>query len=117
MSEPIAPNGESWPLGVPPTLGTPLPARMQALTIHRDRYGAPSRSLAVESAPTPRLKPTDAKRVLVSLLASGPNFNTNFAALGLPVPVEPRIPPMCDKIVSWRRIRRGDSRIEPKPDG
>jgi len=87
MSKPIAPNGESWPLGVPPTLGTPLPARMQALTIHRGRYGAPSRSLAVESAPTPRLKPTDARRVLVSLLASGPNFNTNFAALGLPVPV------------------------------
>ena len=33
------------------------------------------------------LKPNEAKRVLVAILATGPNFNTNFAALGLPVPV------------------------------
>jgi enoyl-CoA hydratase len=60
---------------------------MRALTILRDRYGPPGRSVRCEFVPTPRLAPTDAKRVLVSLLASGPNFNTNFAALGLPVPV------------------------------
>src|SRR5512134_2615012 len=87
MSEPTEPTGESWPLGVPPTLGAPLPPRMRALTIRRDRYGPPSLSVRCEFVPTPRLAPTDAKRVLVSLLASGPNFNTNFAALGLPVPV------------------------------
>src|SRR5512134_2559555 len=87
MSEPTEPTGESWPLGVPPTLGAPLPPRMRALTIRRDRYGPPSLSVRCEFVPTPRLAPTDAKRVLVSLLATGPNFNTNFAALGLPVPV------------------------------
>jgi enoyl-CoA hydratase len=60
---------------------------MLALTIHRDQYGPPSRSVHLEAVPTPRLKPNDAKRVLVAVLATGPNFNTNFAALGLPVPV------------------------------
>ncbi|HEX9205125.1 MAG TPA: enoyl-CoA hydratase-related protein, partial [Candidatus Deferrimicrobiaceae bacterium] len=87
MTDPTAPTGQSWPLGVPPTLGTPLPSRMRALTIRRDRYGPPSLSVRCEFVPAPRLKITDSKRVLVSLLASGPNFNTNFAALGLPVPV------------------------------
>ena len=87
MNDPKAQTGESWPLGVPPTLGEPLPGKMRALTIGRDRYGPPSRSVRLELVPAPRLRPTDAKRVLVSLLASGPNFNTNFAALGLPVPV------------------------------
>ncbi|MCK7507625.1 MAG: hypothetical protein MZV70_28680 [Desulfobacterales bacterium] len=29
----------------------------------------------------------DGGRVLVAVLATGPNFNTNFASLGLPVPV------------------------------
>ncbi|MEK6778835.1 MAG: SDR family NAD(P)-dependent oxidoreductase, partial [Candidatus Deferrimicrobiota bacterium] len=60
---------------------------MHALTIHRDRYGPPSESLRVETIPAPRLRPNDARRVLVAILATGPNFNTNFAALGLPVPV------------------------------
>ena len=87
MSNPAAPNGDCWPLGVPPILGAPLPRKMKALTILRDRYGPPSRSVRVETVPTPWLKPNDARRVLVCLLASGPNFNTNFAALGLPVPV------------------------------
>ncbi len=76
-----------WSPGTPPRLGTPLPERMHALTIHRDRYGPPSESLRVETIPAPRLRPIDAKRVLVAILATGPNFNTNFAALGLPVPV------------------------------
>jgi enoyl-CoA hydratase len=60
---------------------------MLALTIHRDQYGPPSRSVLLEAVPAPRLKPNEAKRVLVAILATGPNFNTNFAALGLPVPV------------------------------
>jgi len=60
---------------------------MLALTIRRDQYGPPSRSVRLEDVPAPRLRPNDAKRVLVAILATGPNFNTNFAALGLPVPV------------------------------
>ncbi len=60
---------------------------MHALTIHRDRYGPPSDALRTETIAAPRLRPSDAKRVLVSILATGPNFNTNFASLGLPVPV------------------------------
>lgn len=81
------PGGTQWPLGTLPRLGTALPDRMHALTIHRDRYGPPSDSLRMETIPTPRLRPQDAKRVLVAILATGPNFNTNFASLGLPVPV------------------------------
>ena len=60
---------------------------MVALTIHRDRYGPPSDALQQETISAPRLRPSDAKRVLVAILATGPNFNTNFASLGLPVPV------------------------------
>ncbi len=80
------PSG-SWPLSSPPTLATPLPATMEALTIHRDRYGPPSESLRVEQVGVPRLRERDAKRVLVAILATGPNFNTIFASMGLPVPV------------------------------
>lgn len=87
MPDPFPTNDVSWPLGSAPSLGTPLPHRMQALTIRRDQYGPPSRSVRLETVPAPRLKPNEAKRVLVAILATGPNFNTNFAALGLPVPV------------------------------
>ncbi len=87
MSDPFTPQEGSWPLGLAPSLGNPLPRRMLALTIHRDQYGPPSRSVRLEAVPTPRLKPNEANRVLVAILATGPNFNTNFAALGLPVPV------------------------------
>ncbi len=87
MSDPFISRDDSWPLGLSPSLGKPLPQRMSALTIHRDEYGPPSRSIRMESLPAPRLKPNEAKRVLVAILATGPNFNTNFAALGLPVPV------------------------------
>jgi enoyl-CoA hydratase len=79
--------GQRWELGVAPTLASELPATMSALTLHRDDYGPPSESLRFEEVPVPRLGPAEAGRVLVSILASGPNFNTNFAALGLPVPV------------------------------
>ena len=82
-----SPGGALWPLGVPPRLGMPFPERMLALAILRDRYGPPSESLREEAIPAPRLRPSDANRVLVAILATGPNFNTNFAALGLPVPV------------------------------
>ena len=87
MSDPFTPQEDSSPLGLPPSPGNPLPPRMLALTIHRDQYGPPSRSLRLEAVPAPRLKPNEAKRVVVEILATGPNFNTNFAALGLPVPV------------------------------
>ncbi len=59
---------------------------MDALTIHRDQYGQPADVIRLEEVPVPHLNPEDATRVLVAVLASGPNFNTNFAALGLPVP-------------------------------
>src|SRR4030067_977814 len=67
-------------------LRPPLPEEMAALLIHRDRYGPPSAALRLERVPIPRLHGRDAKRVLVAILATGPNFNTNFASLGLPVP-------------------------------
>jgi enoyl-CoA hydratase len=60
---------------------------MDALTIHRDCYGPPSEAVRLEEVAVPELHPENATQVLVSVLASGPNFNTNFAALGLPVPV------------------------------
>jgi enoyl-CoA hydratase len=87
MSARASDDGALWPLGTPPQLGRPLPGAMHALTIHRDRYGPPATSLRFETVPAPRLRPMEAQRVLVAILASGPNFNTNFAALGLPVPV------------------------------
>jgi enoyl-CoA hydratase len=77
----------SWPLGQEPSIAFPIPSRMQALTIHRDRYGPPADAIRIEEVPIPRLHPEQATQVLVAVLASGPNFNTNFAALGLPVPV------------------------------
>ena len=43
--------------------------------------------MRLEEVAAPCLRTEDAGRVLVSILAAGPNFNTNFAALGLPVPV------------------------------
>src|SRR3989304_7431348 len=84
MSDPFAPREDSWPLGLVPSLGISVPHRMWALTIHRERYGPPSRSVRLEHAPAPRLKPPHANRVLVGILATGPNFNTNLPALGLP---------------------------------
>jgi enoyl-CoA hydratase len=60
---------------------------MEALTIHRDDYGQPADVIRVEDVPVPRLNPEDANSVLAAILATGPNFNTNFAAMGLPIPV------------------------------
>jgi enoyl-CoA hydratase/carnithine racemase/NADPH:quinone reductase-like Zn-dependent oxidoreductase len=77
----------NWPLETPPRISHPLPERMDALTILRDQYGPPNRFLNIAEVPTPRLYPEDAGRVLVAVLATGPNFNTNFASLGLPIPV------------------------------
>ena len=76
-----------WSLGSCPTLARPIPAKMHALTLHRDQYGPPQDVIRLEQVAVPRLLPADANRVLVAVLATGPNFNTNFAALGLPVPV------------------------------
>jgi len=80
----------TWPLGSCPRLNTSLPETMLALALHRDAYGPPAEVLGVEPLPAPRLHPQDAGRVLVAILASGPNYNTNFAALGLPVTVSGR---------------------------
>jgi enoyl-CoA hydratase len=87
MPDPNRDHPECWPLSALPSIGTPLPPGMHALTIHRNRYGAPSEALSVEQVAVPRLRSTDAGNVLVAILATGPNFNTNFASLGLPVPV------------------------------
>ncbi len=76
-----------WPLGSCPTLARSIPKRMHALTLYRDRYGPPRDVVRLEQVEVPRLRAADARGVLVAVLASGPNFNTNFAALGLPVPV------------------------------
>ena len=76
-----------WPLGELPSILYPAPERMDALTIHRDDYGKPADVVRLEEIAVPRLNPEDATGVLVAILATGPNFNTNFAALGLPVPV------------------------------
>jgi enoyl-CoA hydratase len=76
-----------WPLGTKPMISLPIPERMEALTIRRDCYGPPAEVIRLEEVAVPKLYPERATQVLVSVLASGPNFNTNFAALGLPVPV------------------------------
>ena len=76
------PASEVWALGRPPKLGDAIPSSMVALTLHRDDYGPPQKVLRVEEVAVPQLGPADANRVLVSILATGPNFNTNFAALG-----------------------------------
>ncbi len=75
-----------WPLGKSPSISAPVPALMEALVIHRDQYGPPAQAIHYEDVAVPRLHPEEAGSVLVAILASGPNFNTNFAALGLPVP-------------------------------
>ena len=85
-----AQEAAGWPLGVSPTLASRLPEKMAALTLHRDQYGPPVEAIRFEEVEVPRLRAADAGRVLVAILATGPNFNTNFAALGLPVPVFPR---------------------------
>jgi len=84
MAGKIAPK---WPMGSAPCVSAAIPERMDALTIRRDHYGPPSRAIQLEDVAVPRLHPEDANRVLVAVLATGPNFNTNFASLGLPVPV------------------------------
>jgi enoyl-CoA hydratase len=76
-----------WPLGQPPQISFPLPERMDALTILRDHYGAPGKVIKLAEVRLPSIQPEHANRVMVAILATGPNFNTNFAALGLPVPV------------------------------
>jgi enoyl-CoA hydratase len=87
MTDLIKNSDTCLPLGLSPVLGSPIPENMQALTIHRNDYGPPSQVIRMETVSTPQLRENDADRVLVAVLASGPNYNTNFAALGLPVPV------------------------------
>ena len=77
----------TWPLGRPPQVVSNIPRNMKSLVIHRGQYGPPGEAVKFEEQPVPTLHPENATRVLVAILATGPNFNTNFAALGLPVPV------------------------------
>ena len=67
---------QKWPLGQDPTIALPIPKSMDALVIHRDCYGQPADVIRLEAVEAPKLYPEDATRVLVSILASGPNFNT-----------------------------------------
>ena len=83
----------TWSLGRPPMLSDEIPPQMWALALHRDEYGAPIEVLQVEEVPRPTVEPEDAAKVLVAVLATGANFNTNFAAMGLPVPVFGRADP------------------------
>ena len=78
---------KKWALGQIPSILFPVPKRMDALTIHREDYGQPVDVIRMEEVPVPKLNPEDATCALVAILATGANFNTNFAALGLPVPV------------------------------
>lgn len=80
-------NMRHWALALAPSITKPLPRHMKALVIHRDRYGSPADVIQFQDVPVPSLHVEDADRVLVAILATGANFNTNFAALGLPVPV------------------------------
>ena len=75
-----------WPLGQIPSISSPVPRLMDALTIRRDQYGQPADVIHMLEVPVPSIQPENATCVLVAILASGPNFNTNFAAMGLPVP-------------------------------
>lgn len=76
-----------WQLGLAPDVTLDIPPKMDSLVIHRDQYGPPLESIKFAQLPVPKLNPEDATKVLAAVLATGPNFNTNFAALGLPVPV------------------------------
>jgi enoyl-CoA hydratase len=87
MNETSNTKDKLWASGTIPTLAMRLPEEMHALLLHRDQYGPPGEILKLEKVPTPQLNVEDANKVLVSVLATGPNFNSNFAALGLPVPV------------------------------
>jgi len=80
-------DSSNWPLGMYPRITQSIPETMKALVIHRDAYGPPTEAVCYEDLPVPKLHEEDADRLLVAVLATGPNFNTNFAALGLPVPV------------------------------
>ncbi|MBW1848077.1 MAG: enoyl-CoA hydratase/isomerase family protein [Deltaproteobacteria bacterium] len=80
-------DNKKWALGKAPKVTMGIPSLMNSLIIHRDQYGQPLESVKFEELPVPKLNPEDATKVLVAVLATGPNFNTNFAALGLPVPV------------------------------
>lgn len=94
MSHPKSPipinkenNENIWDLGTSPRIDARIPNRMHALTLERDKYGPPAEAVRFDQVDTPRLTLQQASSVLVAILATGPNFNTNFAALGLPVPV------------------------------
>ncbi len=68
---------EQPPVGV-------VPQRMHAQTIRQDRYGDPIGAFQHEVVPVPTLGPTDA---LVYVKAAGINYNSVWAARGVPVDI------------------------------
>ena len=69
---------KKWALGAAPNVTYAIPQMMDSLVIHRDQYGQPTESVKFEELPVPGLQVEDATKVLVAVLATGPNFNTNL---------------------------------------
>jgi crotonyl-CoA carboxylase/reductase len=72
-----------YEIGELPPVGE-VPARMHAMTVRPDRYGAPKDAIRDEVIEVPELGPHD---VLVAVMAAGVNFNNVWAARGVPVDV------------------------------
>ncbi|MBR33475.1 MAG: crotonyl-CoA carboxylase/reductase [Spirochaetaceae bacterium] len=76
-------------LAKPPALGVlpapgPVPERMHAQVIRRERYGDPAAAFQMEEVPVPLPGPDE---VLVAVKRAGLNYNNVWAALGHPVDV------------------------------
>jgi len=70
-----------YPVGEIPPLG-PVPERMHAWVLRRERHGEPDTALQLEVVETPRI---DSHEVLVLVMAAGVNYNGVWACLGQPV--------------------------------
>src|SRR4029453_16630207 len=70
-------------VGEMPPAGT-VPERMHAQVLRQANYGDPARAFRHEVIPVPELAPGD---VLVYVMAAGVNYNSVWAALGVPVDV------------------------------
>ena len=72
-----------YEIGEMPPLGY-VPAQMHAWLIRPERFGKPTEAFQKEVVPTPTIADDE---VLVYVMASGINYNTVWAALGIPVNV------------------------------
>jgi crotonyl-CoA carboxylase/reductase len=77
MSRDVYEIGELPPIGE-------VPAQMHAMLVRPDRFGEPRDAIRDEVIDVPELGPHD---VLVATMAAGVNFNTVWAARGLPIDV------------------------------